>query len=108
METSWGPLLWFGAIVVLIPAALWLLKRTPLAGAGGGALRTVAVLPLSASQRIAIVEIGHGPHKRWLVLGVSAQGIHRLATMEPQAEATPGAQPPADFAQLLARLKRQP
>ena len=41
-------LLWFVAIVALIPVALWLLKRTPLGGAGGaGVMRSVATLPLS-------------------------------------------------------------
>jgi flagellar protein FliO/FliZ len=108
MDLNWSPLLWFGAIVGLIPLALWLLKRTPLAGAGSGPLRAVAMLPLSASQRVAIVEVGSGAQRRWLVLGLTAQGIQRLATMEPQAEGVPGAEPPPGFAQLLARLKRDP
>ena len=51
---DWTPLLWFGAVIALIPLALWLLKRTPLGGgAGSGPVRHVAVLPLSASQRVA-------------------------------------------------------
>jgi flagellar protein FliO/FliZ len=105
---NWTPLLWFGAIIVLIPLALWLLKRTPLGGgAGSGPLRHVAALPLSASQRLAIVEVGSGAARRWLVLGVSSQSITTLHTMEPQADAAPG---PADdgssFAQLLSRWKR--
>ena len=101
-------MLWFGAIVVLIPLALWLLKRTPLGGGGGsGPLRHVAALPLSASQRVAIVEVGSGAARRWLVLGVSAQSISTLHTMEPQAEAPQAtAEPAATFAQLLSRLKR--
>ena len=108
MNLNWTPLLWFGAIVVLIPLALWLLKRTPLGGgSGSGPLRNVAVLPLSASQRVAIVEVGNGAARRWLVLGVSTQSITTLHTMEPQAEPTPGAvEPAAAFAQLLSRLKR--
>ena len=54
-------LLWFIAIVALIPLALWLLKRTPMGGAGGqGVMRSVAALPLSASQRIVTVEVGQG------------------------------------------------
>ena len=54
-------LLWFIAIVALIPVALWLLKRTPVGGGGGGALmRSVAALPLSASQRLCVVEVGQG------------------------------------------------
>ena len=76
---------------MLIPLALWLLKRTPLGGgAGSGPLRSVAVLPLSASQRVAIVEVGSGAARRWLVLGVSAQSITTLHTMEPQADADAG------------------
>ena len=108
MTPNWTALWWFGAIVVLIPLALWLLKRTPLGGAGGsGALRPVAMLPLSASQRVAIVEVGHGAARRWLVLGVTPQAIHTLHTMEPQDEvaADPSASSQS-FAQLLSRLKR--
>lgn len=108
MPVNWTALAWFGAIVVLIPLALWLLKRTPLAaGSGSGPLRHVAALPLSATQRVAIVEVGSGAARRWLVLGISAQAIHTLHTMPPQLEA-PGAadEPGANFAQLLSRLKR--
>ncbi|MFO1216460.1 MAG: flagellar biosynthetic protein FliO [Burkholderiaceae bacterium] len=110
MATNLTPLLWFGVIVVLIPLALWLLKRTPLGGAGGsGPLRHVAMLPLSAAQRVAIVEVGSGTARRWLVLGVTAQAIHTLHTMEPQSEPPLDiAEPQASFAQLLARLKRNP
>jgi flagellar protein FliO/FliZ len=110
MTPNWTPLLWFGAIIVLIPVALWLLKRTPLGGgAAGGPLRHVAALPLSNSQRVAIVEVGRGAARRWLVLGVSAQGIQTLHTMEPQDDAAgEAAEPTATFAQLLARLKREP
>jgi flagellar protein FliO/FliZ len=110
MSQNLTPLLWFGAIVVLIPLALWLLKRTPLGSAGGhGPLRYVAALPLSASQRVAIVEVGQGAARRWLVLGVTPQAVQTLHTMEPQAESpVDPAEPQASFAQLLARLKRNP
>jgi flagellar protein FliO/FliZ len=103
-------LLWFIAIIVMIPAALWLLKRTPMGGAGGqGVMRSVAALPLSTNQRIVTVEVGQGESRRWLVLGVTAQSITTLHTMEPQAESvprvgvdtvTPG------FGQLLNRLRQ--
>ena len=108
VSPSLTPLLWFGVIVVLIPLALWLLKRTPLGGgAGSGPMRQVAVLPLSASQRVAIVEVGTGTARRWLVLGVGAQSITTLHTMEPQGELSPGAaEPGVAFSQLLSRLKR--
>ena len=108
-------LLWFLAIVAMIPLTLWLLKRTPMGGAGGrpGAPRTVAVLPLSAQQKIITVEVGQGEERLWLVLGVSAQGVRTLHTMAAQGQAadgaiatdTPPAPPSATFAQLLTRLR---
>jgi flagellar protein FliO/FliZ len=103
-------LLWFIAIIVMIPAALWLLKRTPMGGgAGQGMLRSVAALPLSANQRIVTVEVGQGTDRRWLVLGVTGQSITTLHTMAPQDDGTPGAAPVvAPFAQLLNRLKQRP
>ncbi len=102
--------LWFGAILALIPLSLWLLKRTPLGGAAqrAGTPRPVAVLPISAQQKLVTVEVGQGDDRLWLVLGVSPQGIRTLHTMAAQAEATPAVppQPPAAaFAQLLSRLR---
>ena len=102
-------LLWFIAILALIPAALWLLKRTPMGGAGShGLMRSIAVLPISQSQRIVTVEVGSGEGRRWLVLGVTPSAITTLHTMAPTTTAVdpaPGAQPPASFAQLLARVR---
>lgn len=98
-------LLWFIAIVAMIPLVLWLLKRTPVGGAGGGGLlRHVAMLPLSASQRIAVVEVGQGEARRWLVLGVTPGSITTLHTLEPQEGPTAAAPGTPGFAQLLARL----
>ncbi|GAP38234.1 FliO/MopB family protein [Piscinibacter sakaiensis] len=107
--SSLTPLLWFLAVLALIPLALWLLRRTPLGGASGHGLRTIGTLPLSPNQRLLTVEVGHGEERRWLVLGVSPGSITTLHTMAPQDEA-PGAAPagPAaapPFAQLLARLR---
>jgi flagellar protein FliO/FliZ len=111
MPNGLSALLWFAAILAAIPLALWLLKRTPLGGAGGaGVMKSVAMLPLSTSQRIVTVEIGSGDERRWLVLGVTPTAITTLHTMAPQSIAAPnepGAQPahPA-FAQIFARLRR--
>jgi flagellar protein FliO/FliZ len=108
-------LLWFIAIVVMIPVALWLFKRTPAgarfsgAAVGAAGLRSLGVLPLSASQRIVTVEVGHGEARRWLVLGVTAQSITTLHSMDPQlpdgsaASAPPSTAP--GFAHLLDRLR---
>jgi flagellar protein FliO/FliZ len=109
MPNGLSALLWFAAILAAIPLALWLLKRTPLGGAGGaGVMKSVAMLPLSTSQRIVTVEIGSGDDRRWLVLGVTPGSITTLHTMAPQEAAlppSPGQVHPA-FAQILGRLRR--
>jgi flagellar protein FliO/FliZ len=106
-------LLWFIAILALIPAALWLLKRTPAGGAAiQGPMRTVAVLPLAPNQRVVTVEVGRGESRRWLVLGVTATQITTLHEMAPQddgAAVAPQAALPfaQSFAQVLAKLQRK-
>jgi flagellar protein FliO/FliZ len=100
--------LWFVAVVAMIPLALWLLKRTPMAGArgnGSGAMRHVSTLPLSSSQRVVTVEVGSGEERRWLVLGVTPHSVSTLHSMPPQADApAPGPATPV-FAQFLERLR---
>ncbi|SEL46128.1 flagellar protein FliO/FliZ [Roseateles sp. YR242] len=105
MNSSLVPILWFLAIIALIPVVLWLLKRTPLGGAAmGGHLRTVAQLVIAPSQRILIVEVGQGEDRQWLVLGITGQQIRTLHVMPPQADvaaALQSAQP--SFSQMLKR-----
>ncbi len=99
-------LAWFIAIVALIPLALWLLKRTPAGGSGAnGVMRSVAVLSLAPNQRLVAVEVGRGPARRWLLLGVTAQSITTLHEMAPQDEAAPAAPAATPFSQLLGRLQ---
>jgi len=111
MQPGIGSLLWFIAIIALIPLALWLLKRTPLGGGmhRPGTPRAVAVMPISAQQKLVTVEVGQGEERIWLVLGVTPQGIRTLHTMSAQGDDLPTqASPPpaAAFAQLLGRLKK--
>ena len=115
MPNGFVSLAWFAAVVALIPIALWLLKRTPMGmgmGMGGGRRpgtpRAVAVLPLSAQQKLVTVEVGQGEERLWLVLGVTPQGIRTLHTMAAQGEPVgdgPTGPPAAAFAQLLTRLR---
>ena len=109
-SASLTPLFWFIAIIAMIPLALWLLKRTPLGGAGsGGLMRTVAALSISPNQRLLTVEVGQGGERRWLVLGVTPGSITTLHTMAPQPEPASASGLPASaatpFGQVLARLR---
>ncbi len=107
MSSSLVPLLWFAAIIALIPVALWLLKRSPVgAMAAQGGLRSVATLALSPNQRVVTVEVGSGDDRRWLVLGVSPQSVTLLRDMAAQGEApTLAATSGSPFAQLLGRTR---
>lgn len=112
MTSSLLPFVWFVLILCLIPAVLWLLKRTPLGGsAATGVMRLVAQMPISPNQRLLTVEVGQGEDRRWLVLGVTGAQITTLHTMAPQAELAAAAPPAsvANFASMLAaRLKGEP
>jgi flagellar protein FliO/FliZ len=110
--SSLTPLLWFFGVVALIPLLLWLVRRSPMGSAlSHGPVRQVGVMPLSASQRLVTVEVGHGEDRLWLVLGVTPDRIATLHTMAPMT-APPAAMggalatPQGTFAQLLQRLQR--
>ena len=107
MNSIFGPLLAFVAVIALIPAALWLLKRTPLAAAvSQNTMRVVAQLALAPNQRVVTVEVGTGEDRRWLVLGVTPGGIATLHTLPPQA-AAPAQHAPAalPFSAWLAKSR---
>ncbi len=108
-------LLWFAAIVVMIPLALWLLKRTPLGGTASTAgMRSISALALSNTQRLLTVEVGQGDQRRWLVLGVTPHTISILHTLEPAADVAASGGAPLSagagnsFAQMLGRLRGNP
>jgi flagellar protein FliO/FliZ len=110
--TGLTSLLWFFAILALIPLSLWLLKRSPMGGGSAhGVMRTVAMLPISNNQRVLTIEVGQGDDRKWLVLGVTAQNITTLHTMAPQAEVPAPqlaslSQVAPQFAQLLSKFRR--
>jgi flagellar protein FliO/FliZ len=89
-------------VVLMIPVALWLMRRGQnLRGAGAGTLTMVAGLNVGPRERIAVVRAAD----RFLVVGVTAQSMTLLATLDewPQADgaATPAGTP---FATLLNRF----
>jgi flagellar protein FliO/FliZ len=101
-------LMWFVAIVALIPLSLWWLKRSGLAQGGaaapGSLMKPVAQHVLGPGQKLVTMEVGTGADKVWLVLGVTAQQITPLHTMAPQALPASGGQTmplQAAFAKVL-------
>ena len=95
-STALSSALWFIAILVMIPLALWLFKRSPAGArfsnaAALGVMRQVATLPLSTNQRVVTVEVGEGDSRRWLILGVTPQNINMLYTVAPPANTQPAA-----------------
>jgi flagellar protein FliO/FliZ len=87
MQSTGMLIFWFLFIVALIPLSLYLLKKSGLAkggiGAGDAVLKTVSQLSLGPGQRIVTVELGAGDQKTWLVLGVTAQNITTLHSLQP-------------------------
>ena len=100
MDRLIGPLTTIVLLLAALAIVAWVLKRTPVARAlrarGGNEvpMRALGMLALSPSQRVVAVEVGSGQARQWLVLGVSPQSIHTLATLEPDA-ALDGAGTPA-------------
>jgi flagellar protein FliO/FliZ len=103
-------ILGFIAIVALIPAAAWLLRRTGLANrSSASGLRITGQLALGPRERLVIVEAGE---RRWL-LGVGPAGITRLGTLPAAPSGSDGtadgsaaaaAAAPAGFADQLNRV----
>ena len=87
MPSSGLSILWFLAIVALIPLTLWGLKRSGLAtGAVGrvqAPIKPIGQFNIGPGQRVVTIEVGEGDSKTWLVLGVTAQQISTLHTMAP-------------------------
>lgn len=114
---GFGPLLALAAVALAIPLLLWLLKRSPwgtrLGGVAPGArppARLLASLTVGPQHRVLTLEVGEGAQRRWLLVGLTPQGLNTLHTLEappPEAlaalpEAASAAPTPPGFAALLA------
>jgi flagellar protein FliO/FliZ len=118
--TSLVPLLWLALVLVSIPAALWLLKRSGYAGlsprAAPGSVRVVSQSVLSPQHRLVTIEVGEGADRCWLVLGMTGHQIsvlHRL--VPPPSAGGPAHGRPAlpsiagtSFGYLLTQWRRGP
>ncbi|CAH0350182.1 flagellar biosynthetic protein FliO [Aquabacterium sp. CECT 9606] len=87
MQSTGMLIFWFVFIVAMIPLSLYMLKKSGLAknrmGSGDAVLKTVSQLSLGPGQRLVTVELGAGDQKTWLVLGVTAQSITALHSLQP-------------------------
>lgn len=97
------------AVLALVGAAAWLLKRfSGIRGTGPGLIRVVAGAAVGQRERVVLVEVGG----TWLLLGVAPGQVRTLHTMpKTESAALPEAPQAADqgFANRLRRLleKRQ-
>ncbi len=109
MQSTGLMVFWFVVVLALIPASLWLLKRsgwTPKTPATDvHAMRTLSQLGLGPGQRIVTVEVGQGPDAARLVLGVTAHSIQTLHVLSP-GSATPTTASVPSFAQALASSRQ--
>mgnify|MGYP001589086303 FL=1 len=96
------------AVLALVGAAAWLLKRfSALRGTGSGLIRIVGGAAVGQRERIVLVEVGG----TWLLVGVAPGQVRTLHTM-PRSESAiaPGAPTPAPaptdagFANWLRRM----
>jgi flagellar protein FliO/FliZ len=85
------------AVLALLFASLWLLKRLSAPrGAAAGLMRVIAGTAVGARERVVVLEVG----STWLVLGVAPGRVTALAELpRGNVPADPG--PTEDFASRL-------
>lgn len=87
------------AVLGLMAAAAWTLKRFGVARlAGGTTVKVVGGVSVGSRERILVVEVA----EQWIVVGVAAGRVNALATMPRQENAAAVAQPD----HFAARFKR--
>ena len=96
-------LLAFVAVVLMIPGALWLVKRAQAVRTGSsGPLSVVAGVAVGPRERIAVVQAAG----RYLVVGVTGQSMTLLATLDEWPAGLPAQSPASPFAALLDRFSQ--
>lgn len=80
---AWPALALLGVVLMLPSAAGWV-KRRGWGGlkSGGQPVNVVSVLAVGPQQKVVTVELALGPHKKWLVLGVTPQSITKLDSLD--------------------------
>jgi flagellar protein FliO/FliZ len=87
---AWPALALLGVVLMLPWAAGWVKRR------GWGGLKpsnqpvhVVSVLAVGPQQKVVTVEIALGPHKKWLVLGVTPQSVTKLDSLDQPPQTLP-------------------
>ena len=99
------------ALVVMIGALAalpWLLKRwqqrlQARQGGTGMSAQVLASVVVGPNQRVVTVEVGEGPHKTRLVLGVTQQNIHCLHVLGQPAGSAVASSP--SFSATMAQVQ---
>lgn len=106
MSQAWPSLVALALIVVMLPAAAWLLRRTARPGASGGAaLGVAAAVAVGARERIVLLRAD----RKWLVVGITAHSITALAELDEAPEGVDPVAPgigPGRFADVLRGISR--
>lgn len=89
-------------VLVLIPVALWAVKRLKLLPAtGSGRMRVVESLSIGPRERLLIVNVGDES----LLIGSTAQRIELLREIGPTVEAQKTQGPNTPFQQVLSQAR---
>ena len=72
------------AVVLSLPWLARWLKQRGWTGSANGAqpMTVVSVLAVGAQQKVVTVEVNLGTHRKWLVLGVTAQSVTKLDSLD--------------------------
>ena len=87
--------------------ALWLLKRTPVAGLQAG-VRVIGSTFIGPGQKLLTIETGQGEQRRCLLIGVSGQQIQLLTELDATQFPSPTPMAAPSFAALLAKARKTP
>ena len=92
----------FAAVLLMIPAALWLARRAQgMRQGGSNALAVVGGITVGPRERIAVVRAA----EHYLVVGITGQSMTLLATLDDWPVEASTAANPLPFAALLGRVQ---
>jgi len=91
MADAWPALAMLGVLLLLPWGAGWVMKQQGWKKFKSGTqpLHVVSVLAVGPQQKVVTVEVALGPHRKWLVLGVTPQSVTTLDTLDNPLSAPP-------------------